>query len=179
MTMMKNISRDIIHNAACKNHDKIQAWFQEKAKQLEYPIYSSYDIRDASYKISNVDANIYPAGFNNICPTDKEAAPDIFKKYIETHYGTQIKKILLITEEHTKNPYYLENVATIQDLLQQGGFKVELAFPKNLSEPISLLSSSGKNLIFQSGYENSDFFIFNAQNTCCIRIFLLNIFSVK
>jgi glutamate--cysteine ligase len=158
MTMTPNISRDIIHDAACKNHDKIQAWFQEKTKQLEYPIYSSYDIRDASYKISNVDANIYPAGFNNICPTDKEVAPDIFKKYIEVHYGTGIKKILLITEEHTKNPYYMENVATIQDLLQQGGFKVELAFPKDLPEPISLQSSTGKNLTFQSGYENSEFF---------------------
>jgi glutamate--cysteine ligase len=158
MTTPRNISRDIIHDAACKNHDKIQAWFQEKTKQLEYPIYSSYDIRDASYKISNVDANIYPAGFNNICPTDKEAAPDIFKKYIHVHYGEEIKKILLITEEHTKNPYYMENVATIQDLLQHAGFKVELAFPKDLSEPILLQSSTGKMLTFQSGYENSEFF---------------------
>ena len=23
-------------------------------------------------KVANVDANIYPAGFNNICPTDRE-----------------------------------------------------------------------------------------------------------
>ncbi len=158
MTMLPNVSRDIIHDAACKNHDKIQTWFQEKTKQLEYPIYSSFDIRDASYKISNVDANIYPAGFNNICPTDKDSAPDIFKKYIEVHYGTGIKKILLITEEHTKNPYYMENVATIQDLFRQGGFQVELAFPKELAEPISLQSSTGKNLLFQSGYENSAFF---------------------
>ncbi len=158
MTTTPNISRDIIHNATCDNHDKILTWFQEKAKQLEYPIYSSYDIRDASYKISNVDANIYPAGFNNICPTDKESAPDIFKKYIHVHYGAQIKKILLITEEHTNNPYYLENVATIQDLLQQAGFKVELAFPKDLNEPINLQSSAGKNLTFQSGFESSAFF---------------------
>lgn len=158
MTLKPNNSCDIIHHAACKNHDKIQAWFREKTKQLEYPIYSSYDIRDASYKISNVDANIYPAGFNNICPTDKDAAPDIFKKYIHVHYGTEIKKILLITEEHTKNPYYMENVATIQNLLQQGGFQVELAFPKELSEPLTLQSSTGKNLTFQSGYENSAFF---------------------
>lgn len=151
-------SRDIIHDAVCKNHDKIQTWFREKTKQLEYPIYSSYDIRDASYKISNVDANIYPAGFNNICPTDKESAPELFKKYIQIHYGTNIKKILLITEEHTKNPYYLENVATIQSLLQQSDFQVELAFPKELAEPLTLQSSTGRSLTFQSGYENSEFF---------------------
>lgn len=151
-------ARDIIHNAVCVNHDKIQTWFQEKTRKLDYPIYSSYDIRDANYKISNVDANIYPAGFNNICPTDKETAAELFKKYIDVHYGTGIKKILLITEEHTNNPYYLENVATIQILLQQSGFQVELAFPKDLETPLTLQSSTGRNLTFNSGFEQSEFF---------------------
>ena len=151
-------ARQTIHAAVCKNHDKIENWFQDLTRQLEYPIYSSYDIRDANYKISNVDANIYPAGFNNICPTDKETAAELFKKYIDIHYGKNIKKILLITEEHTNNPYYLENVATLQNLLNQSDFHVELAFPKNLENPITLLSSTGKELIFNSGFENSEFF---------------------
>ena len=151
-------SQALIHAAVCTNHEKIQDWFQKKTKLLEYPIYSSYDIRDAHYKISNVDANIYPAGFNNICPTDKETASELLKKYIHVHYGTLIKKIMLITEEHTNNPFYLENVATIKELLEQGGFQVELAFPRNLNEPITLQSSTGKNLTFQNGYEQSSFF---------------------
>lgn len=151
-------SRDIIHAAACKNHDELQNWFREKTKVLDYPIYSSYDIRDADYKITNVDANIYPAGFNNICPTDKESAPELFQKYIHVHYGKHIKNILIITEEHTQNPFYLENVATIQSLLQEGGFLVELAFPKDLVEPLVLQSSTGKMLTFQNGFESSSFF---------------------
>lgn len=148
--------RNHIHSQICNNSDAIWEWFPEKTRQLSYPIYSSYDIRDSGYKITNVDANIYPAGFNNICPTDKETSVDLFQKYLKVHYPYQVKKILLITEEHTKNPYYTENVATIKDLLEQGGYQVRLAFPKDLAEPFELESITGKKLIFGSGFENSD-----------------------
>ena len=76
-------ARQKIHEAICNHYDEVHKWFKSKAALLDYPIYSSYDIRDAGYKISNVDANIYPAGFNNICPTDKETAAGLFRKYIE------------------------------------------------------------------------------------------------
>ncbi len=149
--------RNNIHDSVCAQHDQIISWFQQQTKKLAYPIYSSYDIRDAGYKISNVDANIYPAGFNNICPVDKESATELFKKYITVHYGNEIKKILLITEEHTNNPYYLENVSTIQNLLSEAGYSVEVSFPKALETELNLLTASGKNITIHSGFENSDF----------------------
>lgn len=144
-----------IHDQICHNYSDLKTWFQATSSQLSYPIYSSYDIRDSGYKITNVDANIYPAGFNNICPTDKETSVDLFKKYLQSHYNFDVKKILIITEEHTKNPYYLENVATISDLLLQGGFEVRLAFPKNLSDVLNLQSVTGRELQFGSGYQSS------------------------
>ncbi len=148
-------SREHIHDQICKNISSVQAWFASKTKQLSYPIYSSYDIRDAGYKVTNVDANVYPAGFNNICPTDKETSINLFKKYIDVHYPFNVKKILLITEEHTKNPYYLENVYTISNLLTQGGFEVRLSFPRDLPEVLTLESVTGHSLKFGSGYHNS------------------------
>ncbi len=152
----------LIHNQICQNYKALSQWFADKTSQLEYPIYSSYDIRDSGEKITNVDANIYPAGFNNICPTDKTTAVDLFKKYIEVHYGPSIKKILLITEEHTNNPFYLENVATIRDLLVEGNFLVQVAFPKHLESPITLSSVTGKTVEVFSGFTDSiDFKNFN------------------
>ncbi len=155
MTNDNSDIRSYLHNQICKHYPDLETWFQKYTRELSYPIYSSYDIRDSGYKITNVDANIYPAGFNNICPTDKETSVELFKKYIQIHYKFPVKKILLITEEHTKNPYYLENVATISDLLQQGGFEVRLAFPKELPEVLTLESATGRKLSFGSGYENS------------------------
>jgi glutamate--cysteine ligase len=147
--------REFIHNQICKNYPDVQKWFSSKTKQLAYPIYSSYDIRDSGYKVTNVDANVYPAGFNNICPTDKDTSVGLFKKYIQVHYQFDIKKILLITEEHTKNPYYLENVYTISDLLTQAGYEVRLAFPRDLAENMILESITGHKLEFGSGFHNS------------------------
>ncbi len=147
--------REYVHSQICKNFPELNTWFQSQTKQLAYPVYSSYDIRDSGYKITNVDANIYPAGFNNICPTDKETSVDLFKRYIEIHYSKDVKKILIITEEHTKNPYYLENVGTIAELLTQGGFQVRLAFPRQLDEVLTMESVTGRQLQFGNGYEDS------------------------
>lgn len=147
--------REHLHSSICQNISSLSPWFYSLTKKLAYPIYSSYDIRDSGYKITNVDANIYPAGFNNICPTDKETSVELFKKYINVHYSNSVKKILLITEEHTKNPYYLENVGTIADLLANAGFQVRLAFPKDLPEVLVLESITGRQLQFGSGYESS------------------------
>lgn len=156
--MTQTGAQEYIHGQICKNIDNVFTWFKKQTSTLEYPIYSSYDIRDAGYKITNVDANIYPAGFNNICPTDKETAVDLFQKYIHVHYGKNIKKILLVTEEHTANPYYLENVATISELLAAGGFYVQVAFPKLLETPLELTSVTGKKIIAHSGYASSQSF---------------------
>jgi glutamate--cysteine ligase len=156
-SMIYSKARSEIHNQICNNYNAVQSWFQSQTKKLNYPIYSSYDIRDGDYKIANVDANIYPAGFNNICPTDKESAVELFQKYISVHYGPDIKKILLITEEHTNNPYYLENVATLQNLLTEGGYTVRVAFPSNLESPLELISITGQKITVNSGYENSPF----------------------
>jgi glutamate--cysteine ligase len=146
----------LLHENLCSKSSKVGDWFCEKTKSLSYPIYSSYDIRDAGFKISNVDANIFPAGFNNICPTDKESAVAIMSHYLEKHYGTGSKKILLVTEEHTNNPYYWENVNTIRNLLQSGGHQVLIGIPKRLAEPLKVQSSSGQEISVVSAFEDSD-----------------------
>ncbi len=112
-----------IHHAILQNMDSLCDWFEATSKGLYIPFYSSYDIRDSSFKVTNVDANIFPAGFNNICPTDKEQAPELVKKYFEKYYPTA-KKVLLVTEDHFKNMYYWENVNAINELLTSAGYEV-------------------------------------------------------
>ncbi|MBK7960619.1 MAG: glutamate--cysteine ligase [Bdellovibrionales bacterium] len=148
--------RKQLHEKTIRRMDAICSWFQSKTAELTYPIYSSYDIRDSGYKIVNVDANIYPAGFNNICPTDKETAPGLFAKYLNQHYQNDIDKILLVTEEHTNNAYYWENVWTIQDLLTAGGYEVRVALAKSFETPLTVKTSSGRDVTVYSAGENSN-----------------------
>lgn len=145
----------LLHEKLLKSSDKVCQWFEKKTHGLYFPIYSSYDVRDSSYKIANVDANIYPAGFNNICPTDKETSAGLFKKYIGNHYGSQVKKVLIIPEEHTQNPFYWENVGTIESMLQQSGYEVRIGFARNLEQPISVASATGRIISVPSAMPGS------------------------
>lgn len=148
------MAKTILHKQILENMDRICPWFKAKTQDLSHPIYSSYDIRDAGYKISNVDANIFPAGFNNICPTDKESAIGLMGKYIDQHYGKSIKNVLLVTEEHTNNAYYWENVYTIKGLIEATGRTVKVAIPRELPEPLKVTSSAGNEIEVHSALKN-------------------------
>jgi glutamate--cysteine ligase len=137
------LAQKLLHSKIIEKQSAIIDWYKSRKNGLGIPIYSSYDIRDAGYKITNVDANIYPAGFNNICQNDKEHAWPIFKNFLKRHYGESVSRILLVTEEHTNNPYYWDNVYTIQSLLEEGGFKVLVGLPSKMEAPLTLQSASG------------------------------------
>jgi len=147
--------KELLHKQTLTNYDNICKWFSAKTGGIAYPIYSSYDIRDAGYKITNVDANIFPAGFNNICPADKETSIDLMATYIEKHYGSSVKNILLVTEEHTGNPYYWDNVYTIQSLIQSAGKNVKIAIPREMTDSVKVQSASGKEIIVGSALKDS------------------------
>lgn len=144
-----------LHQNYCAKTDKMHSWYADKTKGLGLPFYSSYDIRDSGYKVANVDANIFPAGFNNICPTDKEFAVDIFAKAMKTRYGSEPERIMLVTEEHTNNPYYWENVTTIRTLLESAGKKVLIAIPRRMESPLRVKSITGLEIDVVSAYEDS------------------------
>lgn len=148
------MAKTILHKQTLANMDAICTWFSTKTANLSYPIYSSYDVRDSGYKISNVDANIFPAGFNNICPTDKETSMGLMDDYITNHYGAEVKNILLVTEEHTNNAFYWENVYTIKNLIEASERTVKIAIPRDLPEPLHLTSSAGHPVEVHSALTN-------------------------
>ena len=149
--------QDQIHAQIIKNLDKVNAWFKTYRRELNVPFYSSYDVRDSGFKVANVDANIYPAGFNNICLTDREHAGALAKAYIEDHYGASCRRILILSEEHTANPYYWENVRTLKNIISDAGMEVKIAFPRLPGgETLDIKTATGEtvqvhNAIIQDG----------------------------
>ena len=139
--------QDQIHKAISKHQDKLPDWFQSKRGDgLGLPFYSSFDIRDSGFKVVPVDANLFPAGFNNICQTDKDSSVDLVKQYLDELYSPEMKRVALLTEEHTNNPYYWDNVHTLKSLLEQAGREVRVVIPTDLPEPLNLESASGHNV---------------------------------
>ncbi|MDD9331235.1 MAG: glutamate--cysteine ligase [Wolbachia sp.] len=114
----------------------INNWFEEKFNNLTLPFYSSIDLRNSYHKIAPVDANLFPAGFNNFSEESKKIASNLVKNYFEKH---QYKKVLIIPENYTRNEMYIENVFSIKRILQLA----------ELETKIGLLHNETYNLIKQ------------------------------
>src|SRR5262249_28886462 len=133
-----NKTKKLIADAIQKNRQAIWDWHCEQTRKAPPPFYCSIDIRDAGHKIAPVDSNLYPAGFNNICPEDQRNAPPIVRAHIEAsakHLGIPSpKKVLVLPEAHTSNLFYIENLYYLTQLISNAGFETRIGWYPELSE---------------------------------------------
>ena len=139
--------RQTVHSRIIAQLPEIKAWFDEKIKNRFLPFYASFDIRDSSFKVAPVDANVFPAGFNNICDVDRARASLLMGEYLKSHYP-KARVILLLAEEHTANFYYWDNIYIIKSLIEKNGYEVRVCVP-------AVKMQSKETLETASGYEIS------------------------
>ena len=65
------------------NRELITAWMEKKRSEVPIPFYGSVDVRDAGWKIAVVDANHFPAGFNNIADQDLPSISQLMGTHIK------------------------------------------------------------------------------------------------
>jgi glutamate--cysteine ligase len=140
------MSQHLIHTQIVRKLGPLETWFHEKHRGLRYPFYCSFDIRDSGHKFVPVDANAFPAGFNNICRVDRDNCAELARTYLATHYP-DARRLVLLTEEHTNNPYYWENVAALKEIIEKAGREVFLSFPRPLSRPIEVHGLQGSKWV--------------------------------
>jgi glutamate--cysteine ligase len=106
--------------------NQIEQWFRAECQEHTPPFYSSVDLRNSGFKIAPVDLNLYPGGWNNLSPEMVPLAVQAAQTTIEK-YCADAKRLLLVPENHTRNLFYLTNVARLQSILAQGGLDVRVA----------------------------------------------------
>lgn len=121
--------------------EEITAWMEEKRTEVSIPIYGSVDIRDAGWKIAVVDANHFPAGFNNVAKEDEEHLAALLRNHI-LRRDKNCKWVHLYPESHTRNSAYAENLRTLQRLLSMVDFRCTIGSPE-LEEHGSIDGLSG------------------------------------
>lgn len=124
------------------NKTKIEHWFEEAWTCTPVPFYCSVDIRNAGFKLAPVDTNLFPAGFNNLDPTTEPLCINAIKKAIARQHPNA-QRLLLLTEDHTRNQFYFESVTTLQAILTQAQFDIRLASLKQTT-PRTVTTPSGK-----------------------------------
>jgi glutamate--cysteine ligase len=125
---------------------EIERWFRTQWLEHEVPFYGSVDLRNSGFKLAPVDTNLYPGGFNNLNPEFHplcvQAAMVAIEKICPDSRG-----VLLIPENHTRNMFYLQNVATLQKILRNAGMNVRIgSLLPDLIAPTDVELQSGDKL---------------------------------
>ncbi|MCK5877055.1 MAG: glutamate--cysteine ligase [Candidatus Marithrix sp.] len=117
---------------------EIEQWLRNQWHNTQLPFYTSVDLRNAGFKLAPIDTNLFPAGFNNLNPATLPLCVQAVQSAIERLKETA-HKILLIAENHTRNLYYLESLATLRNILQQAGYQVRIgSLLPDLDKPIAI-----------------------------------------
>jgi glutamate--cysteine ligase len=89
------------------------------------PFYSSVDIRNAGFKLAPVDTNLYPGGWNNLTPEMLPLAVQAAQAAIEK-ICPEARNLLVIPENHSRNTFYLANVAQLVRIFHMAGLNVRV-----------------------------------------------------
>ncbi len=127
----------------------IERWFRLEWQEHTPPFYCSVDLRNAGFKLAPVDTNLFPGGFNNLSPEMLPLAVQAAMAAIEK-ICPDAKNLLLIPEKHTRNVFYLQNVARLSSILRQTGLNVRLGtLSDEITKPTPIDLPDGQRLILE------------------------------
>jgi len=108
------------------NQTEIEAWFRDKWQNHRPPLTSSIDLRNAGFKLAPVDTNIFPAGFNNLAPSLEPLCTQAMQAVLSQNFPG-CRRVLLLPESHTRNPFYLKSLSRLQQFIANAGYDVRIA----------------------------------------------------
>ncbi|MDO8464965.1 MAG: glutamate--cysteine ligase [Gallionella sp.] len=103
----------------------IEHWFRTQWLEHAVPFYASVDLRNSGFKLAPVDTNLFPGGFNNLNPDFLPLCVQAMQSAVEK-ICPKARGVLLIPENHTRNMFYLQNVAQLVTILKQAGMRVRI-----------------------------------------------------
>jgi glutamate--cysteine ligase len=143
------------------NDTTVERWLRTQWLEHTPPFYSSVDLRNAGFKLAPVDTNLFPGGFNNLNPAFLPLCVHAAMSAIEK-ICPEARNLLLIPENHTRNQFYLMNVARLASMLHHAGLNVrigsllpEIVAPTTLDlpdghkltlEPLKRIGKGGRRL---------------------------------
>ncbi|MFM2348449.1 MAG: glutamate--cysteine ligase [Pseudomonadota bacterium] len=127
----------------------IERWFRLEWMEHTPPLYTSVDVRNAGFKLAPVDTNLFPGGWNNLTPEMLPLAVQAAMAAIEK-ICPEAKNLLLIPEKHTRNTFYLTNVARLVQIFTQAGLNVRLGtLDPEVTAPTELALPGGDALTIE------------------------------
>ena len=132
-----------------ENSTAIERWLRGQWLEHTPPFYSSCDLRNSGFKLAPVDTNLFPGGFNNLNPAFLPLCVQAAMAAIEK-FCPEARNLLLIPENHTRNQFYLQNVAQLADILRRTGLNVRIgSLLPDIKEPTPIELPNGQSLLLE------------------------------
>ncbi|MCX8144725.1 MAG: glutamate--cysteine ligase [Azovibrio sp.] len=127
----------------------IEQWFRSQWQEHTPPFYSSCDLRNAGFKLAPVDTNLFPGGFNNLNPAFLPLCVQAAMSAVE-RFCPSACKLLLIPENHTRNTFYLQNLAQLAHILTRTGLEVRIgSLLPEVTAPTRIELPYGQSLLLE------------------------------
>lgn len=127
----------------------IENWFRQQWRKTAPPFYCSVDLRNAGFKLAPVDTNLFPAGFNNLNPDFLPLAIQATQSTLEELFAGCLR-LLIIPENHTRNTFYFESLATLYAILTKAGYEVRIgSMAPEVTAPQEIRLPSGNLLLLE------------------------------
>ena len=146
----------------------IERWLRNQWQEHTPPFYGSVDLRNAGFKLAPVDMNLFPGGFNNLnaafLPLCVQAAMTAIEKICPN-----AKSLLLIPENHTRNLFYLQNVAQLVNILRLTGLDVRLgSLLPEIEQPTTVDLPNGTSIVLEPLVRNGNRLGLKDFNPCAV-----------
>ncbi|MFN3988301.1 MAG: glutamate--cysteine ligase [Rhodocyclaceae bacterium] len=128
---------------------RIEHWMRAQWQDHMPPFYGSTDLRNSGFKLAPVDLNLFPGGFNNLNDAFMPLCVQAAQAAVE-RICPDARNLLLIPENHTRNQFYLQNVARLVSILKLAGLNVRLgSLLPDITEPTTLELANGATLTLE------------------------------
>ncbi len=144
-----------LHNLTQNKSSQIREWLDNERKNcINSFIYNSIDIRYSGKKLTPIDTNIFPAGFNNLSKNAQIKAVEQFDLFFKQQKNSQ--KIIIISEFNTRNKFYLKNLNILKNIIIKTCRQVKIAFVNDEIKEKLELKDADENPIILYPLEKKD-----------------------
>jgi glutamate--cysteine ligase len=147
----KSFTNENLHSVIIKNHMNIEAWFRKQWIKYPAPFYTSIDLRNSGYKIAPVDTNLFPAGFNNL-DSDLDFLYIAAVQHALERISPVLTKVLIISENHTRNKFYLSSIDSLSNIIRKSGYEVKVSSMLDSDGNINELLINKNNILAYDGF---------------------------
>ena len=127
----------------------IERWFRLEWMEHTPPFYSSVDIRNSGFKLAPVDTNLFPGNWNNLTDQMLPLAVQATMAAIEK-ICPEARNLLIIPENHNRNPSYLSNLAQLQRIFKMAGLNARLgSISPDIKKPTELKLPNGEVVVLE------------------------------